>query len=282
LIPALTIVLFLNFNGDPARSERFPERMRADIVEAVDRFQVLNRSVKNVSFAPGEEINLEISWGGLKIAEIKSSVTRKTLPGGTPVLGIDCTAEVQILFLNKSEKWLTAVNPRSLCPLEFKRIRNDPGEKIIEKLQYDPVNARAFFQREITDPGSGKITQIRRKELPASAETQNALSAFYLIRALSWEKGQSRTLPIINDKDFIEVWHCECRGREKLDRQPKDERALKLQLVTEPVDKEKRGKRALIWLSDDSAKRPLRVEVDCKIGTLVAVPAEAENGFRTD
>ena len=248
----------------------------------MNRLRVQNRSVENNSFAPGEEINLEISWSGLKIAEIKSSVTREIFPGGTPVLGIDCTAKVQFLFVNKSEKWYTAVNPRSLCPLEFIRIRNDPGEKIREKLQYDTVNARVFFQREIMDPESGKIVRIRRKELPAAAETQNALSAFYLIRALSWEKGQSRTIPTINDKDFIEVWHCECLGREKLDRRPGDKRALKLQLVTKPVDEDKQGKRALIWLSDDSAKRPLRVEVDCKIGTLVAVSDDTENEFRPD
>jgi len=261
---------------------RPPKRFLTDISEFMDRLKVMKRSIKNNSFEPGEEINLEISWLGLKIAEIKSSVDRKTLPGGSQVYQIDCTAKIQTFFLDKTEKWIAAVDPDSLCPLQFERIIIERGEKMREKLQYDTVNARAFFQREIRDLESGRITQIRRKELAAAAETQNVLSAFYLIRALDWGKGQSRTLPIVNDKDFIEEWRCECRGRETVNCGRGDKPALKFELVTKPVEKEKAGKEARIWLSDDAKRRPLRIEIDCKIGTLVANPVEAKNNFNPD
>ena len=243
----------------------------------MDRLKVLKRSIKNNSFEPGEEINLEISWLGVKIAEISSSVARKTLPGGSEVYQLDCTAEIQTLFLNKTEKWITAIDPDSLCPLQLEKIKIESGEKTREKLQYDPVNARGFFQREIKDLESGRITQIRRKELAVAAETQNALSACYLIRALDWGKGQSRTLPIVNDKDFIEEWRCECRGRETVNYGRGDKPALKFELVTKPAEKERAGKEARIWLSDDAKRRPLRIEIDCKIGTLVANLTTAES-----
>ena len=153
------------------------------------------------------------------------------------------------IFYSFNDRSESFIHSKDFHPLRYRRKIRDGGYRGTVAMDFDPVNQVA---RVVKDQN--------RTELHVSAGIQDELSMIYLLRTKEMEVGRKYEFPALIGTKVLKVTVSVLRIEEL-----KTALGTLKTIVVKTVPKD-----FTMWLTNDSARIPVRVEASTKIGKLVS------------
>ena len=224
-------------------------------------------SAQQGPFRGGEKLTYDVRWSatlarltaGTVTLEVTESSTAQETPAYSVVGEARLTPALSALY-SLYYRAETLVDARTLLPSQAS-IHSEEGSRHRTKLtRFDHGAQRAEFEM--------RTATVVTSELTVPRGVQDALSAFYLLRAMPWETGESFSIPV-SDSGKVYTIHVLMGDPEPVETALESMPTLQasLQVVEEgqgPVDR-----RMDLWVSDDARRLPVKVEIDLPVGSFV-------------
>lgn len=225
---------------------------------------------KNTAFTFGEELNFEVSYGWLDLAEAKLQVgKRAVMEDLRPHYKIDAfgkTKGAATLFGKVNDNWGTHLDTGSLLPSLSYRYIEEGRYRKNEKVYFDQANKKATM--ELYDRENKVIKEVKEFKLPS--QVQDLVSGFYLLRAMDLSilrKGQEILITGFFDKEIYNL-KLIYEGTEKIETNLgiKETYIFSPQM---PKNKLFRGEFPVkVWVTKDQNKIPVKIKANLFIGSL--------------
>ena len=225
---------------------------------------------KNTAFTFGEELQFEVTYGWLNLAEAKLQVGRKVInEAARPHFKIDAfgkTKGAATIFGKVNDNWGTHLDTGTLLPtLSYRHIEEGKYRKH-EKVYFDQVNRTA--KMELYDRDNRVLKDTKEFKLPS--QVQDLVSGFYFLRTLdlsNLKKGQVILITGFFDKEIYNL-KLIFEGTEQLETSL----GLKKTYIFSPLvppNKLFRGDYPVkVWVTSDQNKIPVKIKADLFIGSL--------------
>jgi hypothetical protein len=224
----------------------------------------------NQPFTFGEELNFEVSYGWINLADARLQVSRKThTKKDRPHYKIDVfgkTKGAATIFGRVNDNWGTYFDVETNLPSSSYRHIEEGKYRKHETVFFDQKKNIATV--ELYDKDNRNLTETKIFELPG--EVQDLVSGFYYLRLLNLDnisKGDAVVLRGFFDKKTYNI-KLIYEGNETLDTKvgTKETYVFSPQL---PDNKLFRGDHPIkIWITKDENKIPVKIKAALFIGSL--------------
>jgi hypothetical protein len=227
-------------------------------------------SSSNTAFTFGEELNFEVSYGWLNLAEAKLQIGRKAVnQSSKPHYKIDAygkTKGAATIFGRVNDNWGTHLDTGTLLPsLSYRHIEEGKYRKH-ELVHFDQQNRKA--RMELYDRDNRQLQETKEYKLPG--QVQDLVSGFYFLRSMdlsSLKKGQTIQITGFFDKEIYNL-KLIFEGTETLETSL----GVKDTYIFSPLipsNKLFRGDFPVkVWVTKDQNKIPVKIKADLFIGSL--------------
>ena len=209
-----------------------------------------------------EKLTYDLSWMGIPVGTAMQEITEE---GNSR----------RIVSLARSNDWLSAFYPiEDRTESRLKKEGPFPGASCYFRMLFKEGSRTR--DRELVFDQDRHIARYRdrlgteRRQIPIVANTYDIYASFYYVRFQPLEVGKSLYVHVVDGKDLEQV---EVRVlRRETVRVPVGEfRTILVQpmVKSEGVFEGKGG--ALIWLTDDPRRIPVKVETKVRVGSVTAV-----------
>jgi hypothetical protein len=216
------------------------------------------RVIKNIAFNVGERLVFDVNYGVITAGEAVMSVPAYDSVSGRKCFRIQFTVNSLSSFswiYKVEDRYLTFIDVEAIAPLRF--------EQHIREGSFSKDFVAEFDHRK-------KIATTPKGQYPIPEYVHDILSAFYYVRTLdlsSVKAGDMLTMfNFYNDTSY--ELGVKILGRQELEVEAGTFRTI----VVEPLVREgglfKSDGRIVIWLTDDAAKMPVRVNTKVVIGSI--------------
>ncbi|MCX6544315.1 MAG: DUF3108 domain-containing protein [Acidobacteria bacterium] len=225
-----------------------------------------------VPFAAGETLSYDISWsmGYLTAGTATLRVIDKHPSYGslayyivgegspTPML-----AKLYALYY-KADSLLDAY---TLTSQRGSVYSNENGRTRMKSLRFNPDGRTALFEMQ--------TSTNMKKDIAVPAQSQDALSALFALRAMPLAPGTTIKMPVCIS-DVVYYMSATVGARESVKTGLGTQSALRITpMVTDAAGKSV-SRPLSLWLSDDAKKVPLRLQADLAVGSFNLVLREAK------
>jgi hypothetical protein len=262
ILPIVALLIFFNFHdqsgvADVAASPAVP----ADS---------LNRQLPNDSFGPGELLKFNIGYGfvtaGTATLEVRDTST---------VNGALCFQIYSETNSNKFFDGFYKVRDTIICQLDAEGLFSRYFFKALHEGSYHSSRKIEFEydqRRAITYKGTDKVDT-----LAISAFSQDVLTAFYYIRTLPLEVGQTIKLNYV-DHDSATVMEVRILKRETVDVPAGQFKCIVVEPMLQAAGVFKQEGEVKVWLTDDRLKMPVLMKSKVLVGSIYAELTEFKLG----
>ena len=227
-----------------------------------------------IPFAVGEQIDFHVMFGLIPAGKARLAVVGIDTMNGQPVYHAVSTARsakaYDIIFKVRDsvETWFDA---DSIYSHHFrKQLREGPyrDEKIV---RYDLNQEKVF----IWDDG------VERAPIDVPARVQDVLSAGYKVRTLPLTVGDTlavKTHDVNKTYDLLVIVH----GKERVETEAGSFNCFKVEPVLRSggIFKKEKGARVFVWVTDDEARVPVKMQSKVSFGSLTAILESYRPGTR--
>jgi hypothetical protein len=237
----------------------------------------------NQAFTFGEELQFEVSYGWLNLAEAKLEVGKKAiLENARPHFKIDAygkTKGAATIFGRVNDNWGTHMDTGSLLPsLSYRHIEEGNYRKH-EKVFFD--QEKKIAKMELYDRENKNLKEVKEYKLPGNV--QDLISGFYFLRTMNLEnlkKGQQILITGFFDKEIFNL-KLTYEGTEKLQTNL-GEKETYIFSPQMPKNKLFRGEYPVkVWVTKDQNKIPVKIKANLFIGSL-NIEITSANGLKNN
>jgi hypothetical protein len=232
------------------------DSLKVAAADTVHRF--IWRKVENSAFRVGERLEFDISYGFVTAGEAILSIPAHDSVGGRKAYRVEVAVNSLPSFswiYKVEDRYLTFIDTESLASLRF--------EQHIREGSYTRDFVAEFDQIH-------NIARTTEGEYQVPAYVHDIMSAFFFVRALDLRGRQpGDTVTLFNfykNKSYELV--VKVLGRQELEVEAGTFKTI----VLEPLVREgglfKSEGRIVVWLTDDEAKMPIRVNTKIVIGSI--------------
>ena len=223
-------------------------------------------SRKPGGFAPLRPLKAtyEFGWSGFKAGRAEADFSRtKTGMYQLTVKGSSIGAARALWKMDSSS--ISTVKPTSLLPVEIVQTETYSDESRKTTVTFGPESVSRTRETKPADEGSGKTKRFK------FAPVHDLHSALLFVRSQPLEAGDKVRVVVYPAADAY-LAEMEVLGRESVKvvgrSWPAIKLGLKLQKVTKnlELEKHKKFKKAITWISDDTDRLLLKIEADVMIG----------------
>ena len=225
---------------------------------------------KDTPFTFGEELNFQVTYGWLELAEAKLQVDKLAiLENAQTYFKIDAFGKTKgalTLFSKVNDNWGTHLNTKSLLPSLSYRYIEEGRYRKNEKVYFDQATKKARV--ELFDRENKKIKEVKEYTLPGTV--QDLVSGFYFLRTLdltTLRKGQEVWIRGFFDKEIYNL-KLIFEGTETLKTNlgPKETYLFSPKI---PKNSLFRGDSPVkVWITKDAYKIPVKIKANLFIGSL--------------
>lgn len=224
----------------------------------------------NSAFTFGEELQFDVSYGWLSLAEAKLQINKRVITENSrPHYKIDAfgkTKGAATIFGRVNDNWGTHIDTSTLLPsLSYRYIEEGKYRKN-EKVFFDQKNKKATLQLYDRDNRTLKET----KEFNLPGQVQDLVSGFYFLRSMdltNLKKGQAILITGFFDKEIYNL-KLIFEGTELIETSL----GLKDTYIFSPLmpaNKLFRGDYPVkVWVTKDQNKIPVKIKANLFIGSL--------------
>ena len=227
-------------------------------------------SPENSAFTFGEELQFEVSYGWLNLAEAKLQIARRAVhEQSRPHFKIDAygkTKGAATIFGKVNDNWGTHVDTSTLLPsLSYRNIEEGKYRKN-EKVFFDQSNRKA--KMELYDRDNRTVKDSKEFKLPGNV--QDLVSGFYYLRSMdltNLKKGEAVLITGFFDKEIYNL-KLIYEGTDQIETSLG---VLDTYIFSPQVPKNKlfRGDYPVkVWVTSDQNKIPVKIKANLFIGSL--------------
>ncbi|WP_207758600.1 DUF3108 domain-containing protein [Algoriphagus lutimaris] len=224
----------------------------------------------NDAFTFGEELNFEVSYGWLNLADAKLQINRRSqTQNNRPHYKIDVygkTKGAATIFGRVNDNWGTYLDTNTIQPsVSYRHIEEGKYRKH-EKVFFDQLNNKALV--ELYEKDNRTLKSVKEYDLPGTV--QDLVSGFYYLRTLDLRKlkpGETVLIQGFFDKEIYNI-KLIYEGTEKLETEigEKETYIFSPQL---PKNKLFRGEYPVkVWVTKDQNKIPVKIKANLFLGSL--------------
>jgi len=235
-----------------------------------------NRIIVNNSFGVGEKVEYRVHYGFINAAEAKVEIAKNiTIVNNRPCYKINVTGRTVgpfDLISKVRDTWRSYVDTVAILPQVF----------------YQSIQENKFKKEETVTFNHAKdqaISKVKEelKTYPVPNNIHDIISGYFFLRTVNFDKVAEGE--VIEVPTFFggEVYKLRVRyvGKDVIKTKFGKTRVLRLNPLI-PDNKLFKGEGAMrLWISDDSNKIPLKVEVELVIGSL-EMDLKSYKGLRKD
>ncbi|MFC3417204.1 DUF3108 domain-containing protein [Algoriphagus hitonicola] len=230
----------------------------------------LTQQAPTVPFTFGEELNFEVSYGWINLADAKMQVSNQPhIHDQKPHYKIDVYGQTKgaaALFGRVNDNWGTYWDGDTRLPkISYRHIEEGKYRKH-EKVFFDQKNRKAKMQ--LFDRENKVLTEVKEFDLPG--QVQDLVSGFYYLRSLDLrdiKAGDYVTIKGFFDKEIYNIKLIfEGTERIKTELGEKDTFIFSPQV---PKNKLFRGEYPVkVWVTQDQNKIPVKIKANLFLGSL--------------
>lgn len=224
----------------------------------------------NSAFTFGEELQFDVSYGWLSLAEAKLQINKRAITENSrPHYKIDAfgkTKGAATIFGRVNDNWGTHIDTSTLLPsLSYRYIEEGKYRKN-EKVFFDQKNKKATM--ELYDRDNRTLMETKEFKLPS--QVQDLVSGFYYLRSMdltNLKKGQEILITGFFDKEIYNL-KLIFEGTEQIETSlgMKDTYIFSPLM---PANKLFRGDYPVkVWVTKDQNKIPVKIKANLFIGSL--------------
>lgn len=218
---------------------------------------------RGVPFAVGERLTYDVAWSTYVTAGTATAtvVEQRPVPGSTAYYIVAEGQPTPLLarlfhLYYRADTLLHAV---SLLPERGTILGEEGRTRRLRVTTFERGAGRVRFEQT--------TTTVVRKVLPVPAETQDALSALYVLRARPLEAGRRLTMPVSDAGALLWV-DIVVEGREQVRSGLGALEAWRLvPSIRDAGGSPWTDRRLTVWLSADERRLPLRLQAELPVGT---------------
>ncbi|WP_235009861.1 DUF3108 domain-containing protein [Algoriphagus boritolerans] len=225
---------------------------------------------KNSAFTFGEELQFDVSYGWLNLAEAKLQINRRVVTENSrPHYKIDAfgkTKGAATIFGRVNDNWGTHMDTGTLLPSVSYRYIEEGKYRKNEKVYFDQKNQKAIM--ELYDRDNRTLKESKEYKLPS--QVQDLVSGFYYLRTMdltNLKKGQAILITGFFDKEIYNL-KLIFEGTERIETSL----GLKDTYIFSPLmpqNKLFRGDYPVkVWVTKDQNKIPVKIKANLFIGSL--------------
>lgn len=219
------------------------------------------RRPARVPFAAGERLTYDVSWSTFLTAGTATLEVRETSPeGGSTAYYIVAEARPGTLLSTLYTLFYRAdvlLDRNTLLPARASVYSEEGSRTRTKSTRFDQQALLASYQ-----PSSTAEVQ----EIPVGRNTQDALSALYVVRAFTKRSGDRVRMPVNTGGKNYEL-QIVTEERETIRTGLGRRSAWRLRAEVVGGAQDAGGREVKLWLSDDAAQLPLRIQVDLALGS---------------
>lgn len=227
-------------------------------------------SGQNTVFTYGEELNFEVSYGWLVLADAKLQVAKRPHTQNERAhYKIDVygkTKGAATIFGRVNDNWGTYLDIETMHPSVSYRHIEEGNYRKHERVLFDQKNRKA--KMELYDRENKILKQVKEYDLPS--KVQDLVSGFYFLRSMDLKNlkpGESILIKGFFDKEFYNI-KLIYEGTELIETElgMKDTYIFSPQL---PKNKLFRGDYPVkVWVTKDQNKIPVKIKANMFLGSL--------------
>lgn len=144
---------------------------------------------------------------------------------------------------------------------------DENGRTRMKSLRFNPDGRTALFEMQ--------TSTNMKKDIAVPAQSQDALSALFALRAMTLSSGMTIRMPVCIS-DTVYYMSATVGAREDVKTGIGTQPALKITPVMTDATGKPVGRKLSLWLSDDARRMPLRLQADLAVGSFNLVLREAK------
>lgn len=228
------------------------------------------QDIKNTAFSFGEELQFEVSYGWLILADAKLQVAKKAeAKADKPHFKIDVfgkTKGAATLFGKVNDNWGTYLDVESMLPsISYRHIEEGSYRKH-EKVFFDQQNFKA--KMELYDRENKNLQEVHEYDL--KVPVQDLVSGFYSLRNMNLKELKPGEYIMIKGFFDKEIYNIKLiyEGKDSLQTNlgAKETYVFAPQI---PKNKLFRGEYPIkVWVTTDLNKIPVKIKANMFIGSL--------------
>ena len=213
-------------------------------------------TIENGSIRSGEVLKYSVKVRGIPAGSQTIQVNGKKLLNGYEVYHIESVSKVNSffnIFYPLNIRIESFIHSKKLHPLRYRKKIRDGGYRGSTAVDFDPVNQVARI-----------VKDQKHTELHVPTRIQDELSMIYLLRTKEIEVGRKYEFPALIGTKALKANVVVLRIEEL-----KTALGTLKTIVVKAIPKD-----ITIWLTNDTARIPVRIEASTKIGKLVSTLKE--------
>jgi len=226
-----------------------------------------------VPFKPGESLSYDVSWSSFLTAGTATVTVRQKKPSYNSV-AYYIVAEGQPTSLLSH---LYSLYYKADTLIDVYTLLPQRGSVFSKENSRQRMKVTSFDQPAHTIHYEMKTTQLLRQDKPIPANTQDALSAIYQLRAMPLRPGMSVTMPI-SDSGTTYTARCAVGQAESVKTGIGYVQALKVTPVIAGPNGQAVGRGLAVWISTDGRRLPVKMSGQLAVGTFNLTLREVKVG----
>ena len=224
----------------------------------------------NDAFTFGEELNFEVSYGWLNLADAKLQINKRShTQNNRPHYKIDVfgkTKGAATIFGRVNDNWGTYLDTNTIHPSVFYQHIEEGKYRKHEKVSFDQKNKKALV--EVFEKDNRTLKSVKEYDLPG--QIQDIVSGFYYLRTLDLENLEPGETVLIRGFFDKEIYNIKLiyEGIERIDTEIGEKETY---IFSPQIPKNKlfRGDYPVkIWVTKDQNKIPVKIKANLFLGSL--------------
>jgi hypothetical protein len=224
----------------------------------------------NNAFTFGEELNFEVSYGWLNLADAKLEINRRShTQNNRPHYKIDVfgkTKGAATIFGRVNDNWGTYLDTSTIHPSVFYQHIEEGKYRKHEKTSFDQANKKALV--ELYEKDNRTLKSVKEYDLPG--QIQDIVSGFYYLRTLDLEKLKPGEIILIRGFFDKEIYNIKLiyEGTERIETEIGEKETY---IFSPQIPKNKlfRGDYPVkVWVTKDQNKIPVKIKANLFLGSL--------------
>jgi len=227
---------------------------------------------RSVPFATGEILSYDISWsmGFVTAGTATLRVVDKHASYGSLayyILGEGRPTPMLAKLYSLYYKADSLLDAYTLTSQRGSVYSDENGRKRMKSLRFNPDGRTALFEMQ--------TSTNMKKDIAVPAQSQDALSALFALRAMPLAPGMTIKMPVCIS-DAVYYMSATVGAREDVKTGLGTQPALRITPVVTDATGKPFGRQLSLWLSDDARRVPVRLQADLAVGSFNLVLSAAK------